>query len=129
GIWQQRYRSIIDHEAHLQANGTKVVKLFLHISKEEQRQRLLDRIEEEDKNWKFNAADLDEREHWEDYMGAFSDCLSATSTADAPWYIRPADDKKNARLYGSAILLEALQDLDPQFPGVTSEQEELLSQG
>src|SRR5262249_39263680 len=90
-IWKQRYRSIRDLEAHLHRNGTKIVKFFLHVSKEEQRRRFIDRIDDAEKNWKFSEADLKERDCWADYMAAYEDCISATSTADAPWYIVPAD--------------------------------------
>src|SRR5262245_9291011 len=97
-VWKQRYRSIRDLEAHLHRSGTKIVKFFLHVSREEQRRRFIGRIDDAEKNWKFSEADLKEREYWADYMAAYEDCISATSTADAPWYIVPADDKKNARL-------------------------------
>src|SRR5688572_24556883 len=97
-VWESRYRSIRDHERHLHENGTRVIKFFLHISKEEQRKRLLKRIDNPHKNWKFDHGDLDERELWDDYMAAYADCIKATSTDEAPWYIIPADDKLTARL-------------------------------
>ena len=115
-VWRERYRSICDLEAHLHRNGTKVVKFFLHISKEEQRQRFLKRIDDPEKNWKFGEADMKERGFWKDYTKAYEDCFSATSTSDAPWYIVPADDKQNARLITSEIVLEALRSLDPHYP-------------
>ena len=102
-IWQQRYRSIVDLEDHLYRNGTRVIKFFLHLSKEEQRKRFLARIDNPEKNWKFSSADIKERKYWPQYMQAYEECLSATSTATAPWNVVPADDKKNARLLLSLI--------------------------
>jgi PPK2 family polyphosphate:nucleotide phosphotransferase len=125
-IWEQRYRSICDVESHLYCNGTKIVKFFLHISKEEQRKRFLERIDDPHKNWKFGDADMKEREFWKDYMSAYEDCLSATSTGEAPWYIVPADDKQNARLITSQIVLDALRGLDPRYPKPTKERLEEL---
>jgi PPK2 family polyphosphate:nucleotide phosphotransferase len=119
-VWRGRYRSIVDLERHLHANGTRVVKVFLHLSKEEQRQRLLARIDEPDKNWKFSAADIAEREFWDDYMQAYGQALSATSTADSPWFIVPADDKDNARLIVSQIVLDALSALKLSYPVVSA---------
>src|SRR5665213_3230943 len=97
-VWHDRYRSIVDLEKHLHANGTRIVKIFLHLSKDEQRKRFLARIDEPEKNWKFSLADIEERKFWKHYMKAYEECLSATSTDDAPWYVVPADDKQNARL-------------------------------
>ena len=97
-IWDERYRSIVDLEDHLHRNATHTVKIFLHLSKDEQRKRFLERIDEPDKNWKFSLADMHERKYWPDYMKAFEACLNATSTRHAPWYVVPADDKENARL-------------------------------
>src|SRR5580704_12408674 len=96
-VWQERYRSIVDLERHLHTNGTRIVKFFLHLSKEEQRRRFLARIDEPEKNWKFSMADIEEREFWKQYMKAYEACLSATSTNQSPWYVVPADDKLNAR--------------------------------
>ncbi len=115
-IWKERYRSIVDLEAHLHRNGTRVVKIFLHLSKEEQRKRFLARIEEPDKNWKFSGDDIKERGFWPQYMEAYEECLSATSTIDAPWYIVPADDKENARLIVSEIILQTFRGLDMSYP-------------
>jgi PPK2 family polyphosphate:nucleotide phosphotransferase len=115
-VWTQRYRSITDFEDHLHRNGARVVKIFLHLSKEEQRKRFLDRLDEPTKNWKFSLDDIHERKYWGDYMQAYEECLSATSSRAAPWYIVPADDKLNARLIVSQILLEALRDLDLSYP-------------
>ena len=115
-IWDQRYRSITGLEDHLYRNGTRIVKFFLHLSKEEQRKRFLARIDEPDKNWKFSAADLRERALWKDYMKAYEACLSATSRRHAPWYVVPADDKENARLIVSQIILDSLKDLQMEYP-------------
>ena len=97
-IWRERYRSIVDLENHLHRNGTRIIKFFLHLSEEEQRKRFLDRIDEPEKNWKFSLADIEERKFWKQYMQAYEACLGATSTKNSPWYVVPADDKKNARL-------------------------------
>jgi PPK2 family polyphosphate:nucleotide phosphotransferase len=115
-IWQDRYRSILDLERHLDRNGTKIVKFFLHLSKEEQRKRFIDRIDTPRKNWKFSAADVQERHYWKHYMKAYEKCLSATSTRHAPWYIVPADDKPNARLIVSRILLDSVEALKLSYP-------------
>jgi PPK2 family polyphosphate:nucleotide phosphotransferase len=120
-IWDERFKSIIDLEAHLYRNGTQVIKFFLHLSKDEQRKRLLARIDEPEKNWKFSIADLNERKYWEDYMRAYEACLTATSTKESPWFIIPADDKKNARLIISQIVVSVLQDLKMSYPKVTEE--------
>jgi PPK2 family polyphosphate:nucleotide phosphotransferase len=118
-IWQGRYRSMVDLESHLERNGTKTIKIFLHLSEPEQRRRFLERIDEPDKNWKFSAADIHERKFWKHYMAAYEDCLSATSTHHAPWFVVPADDKENARLIVSQIVLDALGDLKMAYPKTT----------
>jgi len=115
-VWQGRYRSIVDMERHLHSNGTRIIKFFLHLSKEEQRKRFLARIDEPDKNWKFSLADIEERKFWAPYMTAFEECISATSTADSPWYIVPADDKENARLIVSQIILDTFEGLKMAYP-------------
>jgi PPK2 family polyphosphate:nucleotide phosphotransferase len=115
-IWRGRFRSIVDLERHLARSGTRIVKFFLHLSKEEQRRRFLSRIATPSKNWKFSAADIAERQYWKQYMKAYEKCLNATSTAEAPWYIVPADDKQNARLIVSRILLDTLEELRLSFP-------------
>ena len=125
-IWEDRYRSIRHFERHLQRNGTCVVKFFLHLSKEEQRQRFLARIDDAEKNWKFSMADIEERRYWPRYMKAYEACLGATSTKHAPWYIVPADDKRNARLIVSAIMLDAFKHLDVRYPKVTPERKREL---
>ena len=112
--------SIVDLEGHLHRNGTKIVKMFLHLSEEEQRKRFLARIDEPDKNWKFSLADIHERNYWKDYVKAYEACLEATSTHHTPWYIVPADDKENARLIVSRIVLDALEGLKMAYPGTTA---------
>jgi PPK2 family polyphosphate:nucleotide phosphotransferase len=127
-IWQERYRSIGDLENHLYRNGTRIIKFFLHLSKEEQRRRFLDRIDEPGKNWKFSLADIEERKFWNQYMQAYEACLSATSTKIAPWYIVPADDKENARLIVSRIILDTFKALKMRYPGLDAKRrQELLS--
>jgi PPK2 family polyphosphate:nucleotide phosphotransferase len=118
-IWKERYRSIVDLEKHLHRNGTRIIKVFLHLSKNEQRKRFLDRIDEPDKNWKFSTDDIHERKYWKDYVKAYEECLKATSTRHAPWYVVPADDKENARLIVSRIVLDALEDMKMEYPRTT----------
>jgi PPK2 family polyphosphate:nucleotide phosphotransferase len=115
-VWQERYRSIVELENHLYRNGTRTVKFFLHLSKEEQRKRFLDRIDEPEKNWKFSIADIEERKFWKQYMQAYEACLGATSTRTAPWYVVPADDKENARLIIAQIILDTFKTLDMRYP-------------
>jgi PPK2 family polyphosphate:nucleotide phosphotransferase len=115
-IWKGRYRSITDFEQHFYRNGTRVIKFFLHLSKDEQRKRFLERIDEPDKNWKFSLADIHERKYWKHYMDAYEDCLSTTSTHQAPWFVVPADDKENARLIVSRIVLDTLNELKMSYP-------------
>ena len=115
-IWQERYRSIVDMENHLHRNGTQIIKFFLHLSEEEQRRRFIERIDDPDKNWKFSLADVEERKFWKQYMQAYEECLSATSTSDAPWYVVPADDKENARLIISRIILDTFKALKMRYP-------------
>jgi PPK2 family polyphosphate:nucleotide phosphotransferase len=119
-IWEERYRSIRDLESHLYRNGTRTVKIFLHISKDEQRKRFIERIDDPDKNWKFSSADIHERKYWKHYMEAYEACLSATSTHHAPWYVVPADDKENARLIVSQIVLDSLNELKMAYPKTTA---------
>jgi PPK2 family polyphosphate:nucleotide phosphotransferase len=118
-IWKERYLSIVDLENHLHRNGTKVIKFFLHLSKDEQRKRFLERIDEPDKNWKFSLADIHERKYWKHYMKAYEDCLAATSTQHAPWFIVPADDKENTRLIVSRIVLDTLDEFKMAYPKTT----------
>ena len=118
-VWKERYGSIMDLEKHLHRNGTRVIKFFLHLSKKEQRKRLLARIDDADKNWKFSQADLTERKFWDKYMAAYEDCLSATTTKTAPWHVVPADDKHNARLIVSRIVIAVLRGLNLNYPKLT----------
>jgi PPK2 family polyphosphate:nucleotide phosphotransferase len=115
-VWQGRYRSIVDLENHLYRNGTRIIKFFLHLSKEEQRKRFLARIDDPDKNWKFSIADIEERKFWKQYMQAYEACLGATSTPDAPWHVVPADDKENARLIVSQIIVDVFKGLKMAYP-------------
>jgi PPK2 family polyphosphate:nucleotide phosphotransferase len=117
--WEHRYRSIVDFEKHLDCNGTRIVKIFLHLSKKEQRQRFLSRIDDPEKNWKLSLADIHERKFWKNYVTAYEECLSATSTHHAPWYVVPADDKDNARLLVSQIVLDAMKGLNLSYPPTT----------
>lgn len=121
-IWQKRFRQINDFEKYLYENGTVIIKFFLHISKEEQKKRFLSRIDDPAKNWKFSAADVEERKYWNDYMNAYQDAISATSTKYAPWYIIPADKKWFARLAVSEIIVQTLKKLNPEYPSLSKEQ-------
>lgn len=125
-IWKERYHSIVDLENHLHRNGTRVVKFFLHLSKEEQKKRFLARIDEPDKNWKFSGADIKERALWDEYQHAYEQCPTATSTKTAPWNIVPADDKKNARLIISQVILESLRDLKMEYPKTSAKRQKEL---
>lgn len=127
-IWEHRYDSINSLEKHLDRNGTRIIKFFLHLSKEEQRKRFLARIDDPDKNWKFSRDDIKERDFWKDYMVAYEECLSATSTKRAPWFAVPADDKKNARLIISQIILDALNDMKVVFPKVDAKRKKELAE-
>ena len=115
-IWHGRYKSIMNLEEHLYRNGTRIVKFFLHLSKEEQRKRFLKRIDDPKKNWKFSMADMEERKFWKDYMKAYEYCLSATSKNHAPWYVIPADDKDNMHLIISQVILDLLRGLKMSYP-------------
>jgi len=125
-VWESRFRSIAGLERHLHLNGTRIVKFYLHLSKDEQRKRFLQRIDEPNKNWKFSLADIEERKFWKRYMSAFEECLSATSTREAPWYVVPADDKENARLIVSQIILDTLNGLEMAYPEVSAERRQEL---
>jgi len=119
-IWDGRYRSIVDLEEHLHRNGTRIIKFFLHLSEDTQRKRFLERIDEPEKNWKFSDSDIQERKYWKHYMKAYEACLKETTTAHAPWYVVPADDKENARLVVSQIVLDALNELKMAYPKTTA---------
>jgi PPK2 family polyphosphate:nucleotide phosphotransferase len=121
-IWDGRFRSIVAFEKHLHRSGTVILKFFLHLSKEEQRKRFLARIDDPDKNWKLSQADINERKFWKQYQTAYEDCLSRTSTRTAPWYVIPADDKQNARLIISRIVIDALKRLKLSYPRVSEAQ-------
>lgn len=125
-IWQERYRSIVDMENHLHRNGTRIIKFFLHLSEEEQRKRFLERIDEPDKNWKLSLADIEERKLWKPYMQAYEECLGATSTRNAPWYAVPADDKENARLIISQVILDTFKSLELAYPKISAEHQREL---
>jgi PPK2 family polyphosphate:nucleotide phosphotransferase len=125
-IWQSRYHSIVNLERHLHFNGTRIIKFFLHLSKEEQRKRFLARIDEPKKNWKMSLGDIEERKYWKHYMKAYEACLSATSIKEAPWYAVPADDKQNTRLIVSQIILDALSGLKMSYPAMSDEREQEL---
>ena len=127
-LWQDRYRSISEMESHLVRNGTRIVKFFLHLSHDEQRRRFLSRIEQPEKNWKFSLDDLKERACWKQYMQAYASCMSATSSKQAPWYVIPADDKENARLIIADVIVDALQDMQLDYPTLSAEQERELAQ-
>ena len=122
-VWKERFKSIRNFERHLVRNGTKVLKFHLRVSKEEQRQRFLDRLEQPAKRWKFNMADVAERAHWDDYMDVYEEMIRETSTEEAPWYVVPADNKGFARLIVAAALDDALDDLDLAFPKVANSPE------
>jgi PPK2 family polyphosphate:nucleotide phosphotransferase len=125
-IWEERYSSIRDLEKHLYYNGTRIIKFYLHLSKEEQRRRFLKRMDDPSKNWKISPADIQERKYWKDYMKAYEDCLSATSTAKAPWYIIPADDKDNAHLMISQTILDTLKSLNMSYPKLDAQRQKEL---
>jgi PPK2 family polyphosphate:nucleotide phosphotransferase len=127
-VWHHRYRAIVDLERHLHESGTRIVKFFLHLSKDEQRKRFLARIDEPEKNWKFSLGDIEERKFWDRYMEVYGKCLGATSTEHSPWYVVPADDKENARLIVSQIVLDTLEDLKITYPKVSAaRRKELIS--
>jgi PPK2 family polyphosphate:nucleotide phosphotransferase len=125
-IWDARFRSIVDLEDHLHRNGTRTIKFYLHLSQEEQRKRLLERIDVPHKNWKLSSTDVQERKYWKKYMHAYEDCFNATSTENTPWYIVPADDKENARLIVSQIVLDVFNELKMEYPKMTPKHEKEL---
>lgn len=127
-LWADRFRSIVDAETHLHRNGTRILKFFLHLSKDEQRERFLARIDEPEKNWKFSASDVKERGHWDDYQKAYAAALGATSTDEAPWFVVPADDKKNARLIISEIIVDTLKGLGLSYPTTSAKRRQELKQ-
>ncbi|HSD97894.1 MAG TPA: ADP-polyphosphate phosphotransferase [Sulfuricaulis sp.] len=127
-VWEERFRSIVDMENHLNRNGTRIIKFFLHLSEKEQQKRFIERIDDPEKNWKFSMTDVEERKYWKEYMHAYEECLSATSTNHAPWYVVPADDKLNARLLISSIIVDTLKKLKMSYPAMDkARRQELLS--
>jgi PPK2 family polyphosphate:nucleotide phosphotransferase len=127
-IWEKRYRQMLDYERYLTENGTVIIKLFLHISKEEQKERLLARIDDASKNWKFSAGDIKERQYWDQYQKCYEDAIRATSTSHAPWYVIPADKKWFARLAVSEILVQTLENMKLHYPEVSKEQLRILEE-
>jgi len=127
-FWKQRYESIRNFESHLSANGTVILKFFLNVGRDEQKQRFLERIEDPTKNWKFSSGDIKERAHWDKYMNAYQDAINETSTEVSPWHVIPADKKWFARLAISEIILERLKQLNLDFPVVTDEEEAKLEE-
>jgi PPK2 family polyphosphate:nucleotide phosphotransferase len=127
-IWNQRYDSIRALEKHLHESGTRVLKFFLHMSKEEQRKRFLKRIDDPDKQWKFSAGDIEEREFWDSYMEAYGECLGETSTNESPWYAVPADDKRTARLIVSQVIVDELKSLKMKYPELTPQAREKMQE-
>lgn len=127
GLWKQRFEEIRNFESHQTANGMKIVKFFLHVSKEEQKQRLLARIDDPAKNWKFNAGDLKERACWDQYLESYEEAIAATATKDSPWYIIPADDKGDMRLLVSAAILSEMKRLKLAWPVLPKEQQDALA--
>ena len=127
-VWEERFRSILDLENHLDRNGTRIIKFFLHLSEKEQQKRFIERIDDPEKNWKFSMTDVEERKYWKEYMHAYEECLCATSTDRAPWYVVPADDKLNARLIISSIIVDTLKKLKMSYPATDKARlQELLS--
>lgn len=127
-IWQERFESIRDFERHLSRNGTVILKFFLNLSKDEQRRRLLSRIDEPDKHWKFDPADLVERRHWDEYQAAYQDAIASTATKQTPWHVVPADNKWFTRLVVAATIVDCLERLDPKFPKVDDEAGNVMAQ-
>lgn len=127
-LFQQRYQQINHFESYLHQNGIRVIKIFLHLSKEEQKKRFLSRIDNPEKNWKFSQSDIEERAYWDAYQKAYEDAIQHTSSKHAPWYIIPADKKWYARLLISQIIVEVLQDIDPQYPELPEQTKQLLQQ-
>lgn len=127
-VWQMRYRQINDYERYLQENGFEVIKFFFNVSKDKQRDRLLERLKDPKKNWEFSFSDIEERQHWEEYQGIFAEMLSHTSTEVSPWYVLPADDEWYSRLIISSVMIEVLERIDPQYPTFTDEEQERIDE-
>ena len=120
-IWKDRFQDMRNFEQYLNRNGTVVIKIFLHVSKEEQKNRFIERIDDSEKNWKFSSSDIKERGHWERYMNAYEEMIQETSTEDSPWYVIPADDKSYARIAVASAIINALDQLDLKYPTVSDE--------
>jgi len=127
-LWEERYEDINNFEKHMARNGTIILKFFLHVSRDEQKKRFLERLEDPEKHWKFSAQDLNERQYWNDYMRAYEEALEATSTKWAPWYVIPADNKAVARVLVSNILTRAMEELNLEFPVVSKEEKLALEE-
>lgn len=127
-FWKNRYESIRNFEKHLANNGTKIIKIFLNVSKKEQKQRFLDRIDEDDKNWKFSAADITERGFWDDYMKVYEDAIKETSTDYAPWFVIPADHKWFTRVAAIQIIIDKLEEMDLKFPELSGKDKDALKE-
>lgn len=125
-FWKKRYNQIVDYEKNIVLNGTQILKFFLHLSKEEQRKRFLERINNKEKHWKFSSADITERKYWSNYQAAYQKAIEHTSTKVAPWYIIPADNKHQAHLLISKIIAEKLTEMNPQFPSIDLKEKELM---
>ena len=126
GFWNARFERINSFEKNIAGHGTKVIKFFLHLSKAEQKQRFLKRVEDRERHWKFSTSDIEERAYWNDYMNAYEKCIQATSTRDNPWYVLPADDKKSCRYIALQIIVEELRKMKPKFPATNPKQEKLF---
>lgn len=126
-FWKSRYESIRNFEKHLASNGTKIIKIFLNVSKEEQKERFLDRINEDNKNWKFSSADITERGFWDDYQKAYEQAINETSTDSAPWFVIPADKKWFSRVAAIQIIIDAMQTMDLKFPELSEKEKQSLS--
>ena len=127
-IWDQRLEDIQNFERYLHRNGTKVIKIFLNVSKEEQKQRFLERIDQQDKNWKFSSGDIKERGYWDQYMEAYEESIRKTSTKDSPWYVIPADNKPYARIAVASAIIHALDDMELSYPTLSEEEQSKLQE-
>ena len=127
-FFARRYKDIKNYKEYLYNNGYRVVKIFLHVSKDEQKKRFLERIDTPEKNWKFSTADIKERKLWDDYQKAYEDAIQATATKEAPWYVIPADRKWYTRYLVSELLVKTLEDIDPKYPELTPDAQKDLAE-